>query len=173
MTGFFQSDSASARRQQALIVLLKKDPDLGGFLISVPWLFLRESPRALIRHFYLLGDRQRVLVCQKGRRSKLPKIRQKRITLSDATFTALDNMVAKINLNFHGGSIYYSQLMGWIVRYFETASLESKIDTIRAAHFDKLVYMRHLVAEEAKARRDGGVVGATPDLMKKLIEQKR
>ena len=110
---------------------------------------------------------------KKGRRTQLPKMRQKRITLSDEAFTALDNMVGKINFNFHGGSIDYSQLMGWIVRFFETASFESKIDTIRAAHFDELVYMRHLVAEEAKARRDGGVVGATPDLMKKLIEQKR
>ena len=101
------------------------------------------------------------------------KTEQMRIKLSNEAWLALERMVAKINHDFHGGRVEHGDLMSWLVLHFEVAGLEAKMETIRTAHFDQLTYMRHLVAEEARARKGGGGPEDRADLMAALLEKTR
>lgn len=98
----------------------------------------------------------------------MPKKGQKLIRLSEAAYSSLDRILAKVNLDFYGGRLDQTDLANWIVRHFEAAEYESKIESIRTAHFDQLKFMRHLVAETAKARKEGNAE-IDQDLMKILV----
>lgn len=52
---------------------------------------------------------------------------QMRIKLSNEAGSVWDQMVAKVNLYFHGGPVEHGDLMSWPVLHFEAAGFDGKV----------------------------------------------
>ena len=74
---------------------------------------------------------------------------------------ALDRMVQNTNEGFSGGRITKTQLLSWILIYFDQISFADLRDTIQREHFDQMIFLESLVGEMKRARKAGE---SPPDL---------
>ena len=68
---------------------------------------------------------------------------------------ALDRMIKATNEGFNAGRVTKTELLSWIVDYFETHSFERSIEKIRRSYFDDVAYLKGVVKDLEIARREG------------------
>lgn len=80
---------------------------------------------------------------------------------------SLDRMVQNANENFSGGRVTKTQLLSWILVYFEKTRYAELKSFIQRDHFDQMTYLESLLGEMKRARKMGQ---SSPDLASILSE---
>jgi len=68
---------------------------------------------------------------------------------------ALDRMVKVTNEGFTAGRLTKTEMLSWVVQYFEEHLFEKCMEKIREAHFDQVAYLKNVVKEMESARKAG------------------
>ena len=74
---------------------------------------------------------------------------------------ALDRMTQNANEGFSGGRITKTQLLSWILIYFDKTHFAELRPSIQRGHFDHMAHFESMVAEMKRARKAGE---SPPDL---------
>lgn len=83
------------------------------------------------------------------------KTETKKIQISTASDEALGRILDKVKEGFSGGKIGKTDLLSWIINYFEAHALEASLEEIRKNHFDQINYLESVIKELKQARKNG------------------
>lgn len=83
------------------------------------------------------------------------KAKASKVTLSSESDQLLDQVVERTNTGFLGGRLTKQDALSWIVRYFWENQFDRNLERIRKDHFDRLVYVEHLLERVKQSRKKG------------------
>ena len=83
------------------------------------------------------------------------KTELRKVPITISAEEGLLRMLAATNQGFSGGKIGKIELLSWIVLYFEKATFLQVKEEIRKAYFDKVAYLREVMAQLKKAEKEG------------------
>lgn len=87
-----------------------------------------------------------------------------KITITKQVEKVLEEMLNRVNEGFDGGRVTRQDLVSWILGYFHRECFPETIEAIRREHFDRIVYLEH-VLKQAKAAKRGGEGAADLDAL--------
>ena len=70
-------------------------------------------------------------------------------------------MLIQVNDRFAGGRVSKTDLVSWMINYFQSNCLLDCIDALRKDHFDQLIYIQNILKEVKAAQKNGA---PPPDL---------